>query len=243
MSNQNNVGVVGKPRSTIGDSYKFISSVGFNPKTILDVGVGHGTQILYSAFPSSKIVLIEPLVEFEEAMKNILSNREGDYIIAAAGKENKIVKFNKHLHQLDASSLLKEQTGPETDGEEITVNMIKLDDYVLSKNYEAPYILKVDVQGAELDVIEGAHNILKDCEVIVLEVSLFEFLKESPQFYEVINFMHRKGFVSYDIIPGWTRPLDQALGQIDIVFVKEHGFFRKDHRFCHSHQTQFIFEN
>lgn len=243
MNEQNNVGVIGKPRVTIGDSYKFISSIGFNPKTILDVGVGYGTPTLYSAFPYSKIALIEPLVEFEEAMKNILSHREGDYILAAAGKENKLVKFNKHLNQLDASSLLKEQTGPQTDGEEITVSMIKLDDYVLSKNYEAPYILKVDVQGAELDVIEGAHNILKDCEVIVLEVSLFEFLKESPQFYEVINFMHRKGFVPYDIVPGWTRPLDQALGQVDIVFVKEHGFFRKDHRFCYPDQTQFIFEN
>jgi len=241
MNEQNNVGVIGKPRTSISESYNHISSLGFIPKTVIDVGVGYGTHGLYSAFPSSKLVLIEPLVEFEEAMRNILSQRDGEYIIAAAGKERKITTFNKHLQQLDASSLLKEQTGPETDGEEITVPMIKLDDLILSKKYEPPYLLKVDVQGAELDVIEGAHNILNDCEVIVLEVSLLEFLKESPQFYEVINFMHRKGFVPYDIVPGWTRPLDQALGQVDIVFVKEYGIFRKDHRFSYPHQQYFVY--
>lgn len=239
MNNYSHIGVIGKPRRTNGEMYSFISSFGFSPPTIIDVGVGYGTQELYSAFPQSKLVLIEPLQEFEDAMKNILSNRDGEYIIAAASNKNGTAVFNKHLHQLDASSLLKEQTGPETDGEQVSVPLIKLDDYISSKNFEFPYLLKIDVQGAELDVIEGAHNILNNCEVIVLEVSLFEFLKESPQFYEVINFMHRKGFVPYDIIPGWTRPLDGALGQIDIAFVKEYGMFRQDHRFSYPHQTEF----
>jgi FkbM family methyltransferase len=249
MNEQTNIGVIGKPRTSIGESYHHLSSLGFQPKVIIDVGVGYGTPELYAAFPHSKLLLIEPLSDFEWVMKNILENRDGEYAIAAAGNQNKIVNFNRHIHQLDGSSLLKEQTGSDTDGEEITVPMIKIDDYIISKkqveslnNYEGPYLLKVDVQGAELIVIEGCHNILNDCEVIVLEVSLLEFLKESPQFYEVINFMHRKGFVPYDIVPGWTRPLDQALGQVDIVFVKEHGMFRKDHRFSYPHQTQFTYQ-
>jgi len=242
MNEQNNVGIIGKPRTSINESYHHIALLGFNPKTIIDVGVGYGTHGLYAAFPESKLLLIEPLVDFEAAMKNILETRNGEYVIAAAGNENKDVTFNRHLHQLDASSLLKEQTGPDTDGEEVTVKMIKLDDYLISHHYEGSYLLKVDVQGAELLVIEGCHNILNECEVIVLEISLLEFLKESPQFYEVINFMHRKGFVPFDIVPGWTRPLDQALGQVDIVFVKEHGMFRKDHRFSYPHQKTFIFQ-
>ena len=241
MNEQNSIGVIGRPRTFISQSYQHISSLGFNPKTVIDVGVGYGTEELYNAFPNSKLLLIEPLNDFEPAMKSILETRDGDYVIAAAGNQNQTVTFNRHLHQLDGSSLLKEQTGPETDGEEVSVPMIKLDDYLISNNYEGPYLLKVDVQGAELLVIEGSHNILNDCEVIVLEVSLLEFLKDSPQFYEVINFMHRKGFVPFDIVPGWTRPLDQALGQVDIVFVKEHGMFRKDDRFSYPHQQFFTY--
>ena len=37
------------------------------------------------------------------------------------------------------------------------------------------------------------------------------------------------GYVVYDIIGGINRPLDLALGQKDLVFVKENGVFRKSH--------------
>lgn len=242
MSDYSNIGIVGKPRNSVGEVYSFISSTGFSPKTVIDVGVGYGTPELYAAFPDSKLVLVEPLPEFEESIKNILSHRNGEYLISAAGNQNGTVTFNKHLDSLDCSSVLKEQTGPETDGEEVNVPVIRLEDYILTRNFEPPYLLKVDVQGAELDVIEGATGILNDCEVIVLEVSLFEFLKESPQFHEVILFMHKKGFVAYDIVPAITRPLDGALAQVDIAFVKENGMFRTDHRYKYPHQTQIIFQ-
>ncbi|NIQ16320.1 MAG: hypothetical protein GTO02_18595, partial [Candidatus Dadabacteria bacterium] len=42
------------------------------------------------------------------------------------------------------------------------------------------------------------------------------------------------GFVIYDFLDGLFRPLDNALGQIDIVFVKRDGFFRQDHRWLAS---------
>ena len=52
-------------------------------------------------------------------------------------------------------------------------------------------------------------------------------MKGAPEFFEVIKFMKDKGFVVYDILNGFYRPLDKALGQVDIVFVKEDGKFRK----------------
>jgi len=49
------------------------------------------------------------------------------------------------------------------------------------------------------------------------------------------------GFVAFDIILGWNRPLDNALGQVDIVFVKEDGCFRKDHSFATIDQMERMF--
>lgn len=79
------------------------------------------------------------------------------------------------------------------------------------------------MQGAELDVLEGSHKSLHKTEVIVLEVSMFQFMKEAPEFSDVIFYMKEHGFVAYDIVLGLDRPLDNALGQIDVVFVKENG--------------------
>lgn len=218
-------------RTTIGDSYSQIGSMGFKPRTVIDVGVASGTFELYEAFPEAYYLLIEPLKEFEPDLKLILKRYNGSYIQAVAGSCAGLASFNVHGHQLEGSSLYNESMGSEADGHKVTVPMILLDDVLKEKQLAGPYLIKVDVQGAELDVLEGAQHTLLETEVVVLEVSLFEFMKESPQFYDVVSYMKNLGFVAYDIILGWNRPLDNALGQIDIVFVKESGLFRQDHSY------------
>jgi hypothetical protein len=48
--------------------------------------------------------------------------------------------------------------------------------------------------------------------------------------------MKEQGFVVYDIFGGHNRLLDNALGQIDLVFTKENGIFRKSHDFASKKQ-------
>jgi len=193
---------------------------------------------LYRSFPDSYFLLIEPLKEFETDLNSILKQYKGSYVVAAAGSSSGLVTFNVHKKHLDGSSLYKESMGKEADGDEIRVPLIRLDDILTDKQLSGPYLIKVDVQGAELDVLVGAKQALFEAEVVVLEVSLFEFMKGAPQFYDVVSFMKNNDFVAYDIIQGWNRPLDNALGQIDIVFVKDKGIFRKDHSYSTIEQMQ-----
>jgi len=218
-------------RTSIGESYFQIRRLGFQPKTVVDVGVASGTFELYDAFPESYFLLIEPLKEFEPDLISILQRYKGSYIQAAAGSCPGQVSFNVHDHQLEGSSLYNESMGSEADGHKVTVPMVLIDEVLIEKQLVGPYLIKVDVQGAELDVLEGAQHALLKTEVVVLEVSLFEFMKGSPQFYDVVSYMKNCGFVAYDIILGWNRPLDNALGQIDIAFVKDAGMFRQDHSY------------
>lgn len=139
---------------------------------------------------------------------------------------------------MDGSSLLKEETGIESDGYEIKVSTSRIDEIVEEEKLKGPFILKIDVQGAELEVLSGACSTLKYTEVIALEVSLFKLMKDAPDFYEIINYMKKNGFVAYDILRGFYWPLDNALGQVDIVFVKEEGRFRRDHRYASKNQLK-----
>ena len=91
------------------------------------------------------------------------------------------------------------------------------------------YIVKVDVQGAELQVLDGASTTLKDAELVILEVSFFRFADGFPEFYDVIDYMKKRGFVAYEVFGGHNRPLDGARTQVDIAFVKEDGRFRSSH--------------
>ena len=227
-------------RNNLYQALTFLKKKKFYPKTIIDVGVAKGTKPLYVKFPKSYFLLIEPIKSYEYFLKKILNKYSGSYCLAAASKDKGEVSFNIHPKHMDGSSLLKEEIGVKADGYEIKVSTIKIDDLVNDKKLKKPFLIKVDVQGAELDVLRGAKITMKQTEVIILEVSLFKFMKGAPDFYEVIKFMKDHGFVTYDILRGWYRPLDKALGQVDIIFVKENGMFRQDHRFATTNQLQKI---
>jgi len=214
------------------DALLHISHLGFIPETVIDVGAGEGTLEIYETFPSAYHLLIEPLAEHEDSMKSILEKYEGSYVIAAAHSNSGEIEINVHVDHLDGSSVFKESMGSEVDGVQRTVKAIRIDDILREKNLNGPYLLKADVQGAELSVLDGAIEALKETEAVVLEVSMFEFMINAPQFFDVVVYMKKHGFVVYNFVDKAFRPLDGALAQIDIMFVKENGFFRKDHSFA-----------
>ena len=225
-----------KERNNLYKSLSHINQLRFEPKTIFDIGVAKGTSGLYKAYPKSFFVLIDPLEQYKPYMEKILKKYNGIFKLCAVSDKNETRKFNLHPNHMDGSSLLKEESGREIDGYEIEVTTRIIDDIVIEENLKGPFLLKIDVQGAELQVLKGAENTLKNTEIIALEVSLFKFMKGGPDFFEIISFMKGYGFVTYDILKSIYRPLDNALAQVDIVFVKENGRFRKDHRFATSNQ-------
>jgi hypothetical protein len=80
--------------------------------------------------------------------------------------------------------------------------------------------------------LAGGEKTLENTEYIILEVSLFHFFKQAPVFCDVVAYMKARGFVLYDIYELQYRPLDHALSQVDIAFVKEGGQFRKSHYYA-----------
>ena len=125
--------------------------------------------------------------------------------------------------------MFNETDGASADGSPREVSVTTLNKLAITNDWRQykTILLKVDVQGFELEVLKGAEEIMENIEVVLLEVSFFRFLKGAPDFYEVITYMKSIGYVVYDIISGINRPLDFALGQKDLVFVKENGFFRQ----------------
>jgi hypothetical protein len=142
-----------------------------------------------------------------------------------------MVTINVHP-DLYGSSVLLETEGRHVDGTPREVPVVTVDGLCSEKRLRGPYLIKADVQGAELEVLDGAARVLEDTELILLEVSLFQFYANGPQFYDVLSYMKNRGFVAYDILGHHTRPLDCALAQVDAAFVKENGRFREKHNYC-----------
>ncbi|MBD0328223.1 MAG: FkbM family methyltransferase [Pyrinomonadaceae bacterium] len=220
---------VARVRHTQEALFEHIRRLPFRPGTVIDVGVAYGTPELHSRFPGAKLLLIEPLEEFEPILKELGRKVGTDYVLAAAGAEPGTVTMNVRPQDLAASSRFEELGVP---SERREVPMETLDTLIAERRLPGPYLIKVDVQGAELDVLNGAKQILKKTDFVLLEVSFFRFHSgEEPQFADVVRFMDERDFAVYDIVGGLNRPADDALAQVDVAFVKESGVFRQHHRY------------
>jgi FkbM family methyltransferase len=219
------------PRNTMEESLRHILKLNFQPDIVVDVGAACGTIALLNTFPRSRYLWIEPLSEFENDLKNLALRFKGDYLIAAAGRYNGKVSINM-FPDLMASSILDEYEDETTDGIKREVQLIKLDDLADRFDLKKNLLLKIDVQGAELEVLEGAQRLINNCEIIILECSFFKFKKNIPEFFDIVYYMKTKGFITYEIFDGCNRPLDNALAQKDVLFVKENGYFRKTHKWA-----------
>jgi FkbM family methyltransferase len=212
-----------------------------NPSSIIDVGAAWGsfTRIAAQIFPGKDYLMVEPLTEYANSLCALIEEQDGraTWIKAAAAAEPGTVTFNVH-DDLVGSSLLRETEGAVTDGRPRTVSTIRLDDEIRSRGLSAPHVLKLDVQGSELAVLDGARRILKDTELAILEVSFFDFFQGGSSMVEVISYMAERGFVPYDITTPLYRPLDGALAQLDLCFVQKSGALRRDHIYATPEQRR-----
>jgi FkbM family methyltransferase len=222
-------------RRTLPAVLEHYRKLGLSPATVIDVGVGLGTPELYQAFPAAGLVLVEPLLESQ--LEPFRRGRNATVVPAAAGLQAGEVEIA--VHRVPAcSSLLGARRGDGVVPEQRTVPMVRLDDVV---KQPGPYVVKVDVEGSELGVLGGARRILAEAELVLLEVSFFELVEGMPQFHEVVAWMHDHGFVFGDFYNGHNRPLDDALAQVDVAFIQEHGRFRRQHHYATPAQADALY--
>ena len=221
-------------RASLEGVLRHAHRAGLAPRTVFDVGAAHGdfSQDCAGVFPQARYLLFEPLEEFQGDLERVCGRIADShhYNMAAAATVGETV-INVHS-DLVGSSFYLENEDSDVNGVPRTIPTTTLDAIAEAETPVAPFLIKVDVQGAEMDVLEGARGVLAKTQMVILEVTFFEFFRSAPQFAEVISRMESLGFVVYDIFGLSHRPLDGALAQADVVFVPEGSAFRTHHHYA-----------
>ena len=192
----------------------------FEPKSILDIGanVGQFYNEIKNIFPNSYYYLIEG----SESCEVVLETFNVDYSICLLSDTEKEVDFyiRKNEPRCTGNSIYRENTSF-YDDDQIIVEKKQTKTLSNLLNNQTFDLIKIDVQGSEIDIINGGLDIIKEAKGILMEVSLMEYNQNAPTKEFVYEYMDNLGFKPVELIGNINHPLTYELIQQDILFLNK----------------------
>jgi FkbM family methyltransferase len=221
-----------RSKKTIGDMESFLAhlrGVGFLPAAVLDVGANRAdwSRLARTYFPQAKFILIEPQIEMRPDLDAFCSESAGSaWKLAGAGREPG-EKTLTVWPNFAGSSML---TVPDDNQLERRAVPIITIDSLFTGDEPLPQLAKLDIQGFELEALSSATKLFGHTECFIVETNLVRPLPQMPTFAEVVAFFDAQGYRAYDF-PGYLRrPFDNAVGQVDVAFVRKGGMLDNEQR-------------
>lgn len=192
----------------------------------LDVGANHGQFYVAfkNLFPNSRCLMIEANPHCERRLRGLQS-------------EYRIIGLSDHKGELElVSTVLKPYSKgasfyieaairdlPENEILRTVVPVDTMDNLFKEDTFD---FIKIDVQGSELDILNGGEITIKKSKYVSLEISLVEYNIGAPGYKKILNKMLEFGFFIKDVIEEHNTSSGNLI-QLDLLFtntIKDHVY-------------------
>ena len=197
-----------------------------NPQVIYDVGANVGTWTLLAKalYPQVQVHAFEPLPMHAEKFRQLTAGLKGVHLHEIGLGPRQAQAVIKVTDFSDASSLLKlneegkrlfrlNQIG------ETPIQIQRLDDWVVRHHLPSPDLIKLDIQGYELEALRGGEISLRSANAVLTEVSFVELYQDQCLIDELAGYLRPHGFHLYAF--GAKTELGKPLLQTDALFIKK----------------------
>jgi len=197
-------------------------------RTIVDIGANEGqfAHLARMAFPRAALHCFEPLPESFARLQGRLGNAERvtlhNLALADRSGTSSIIR-----NPYSPSSSLLEMAPSHVEafpftggGEALPVSVSTLDTALAGERIEEPFLVKIDVQGAEDRVIAGGRSILGRARVVIVETSFEHLYKGQALFGDIHDTMRGLGFAYHGNLDQLSSPEDGRILQGDAIFVR-----------------------
>ena len=211
-----------------------------NPSPVIfDVGahIGESVSFLKRVFPSSSIYSFEP---DPDSYKELSSANCADvtyFNLAVSDVDgtlpfyrNKISHTNSllkvNLNSNDSICIAKakaenDQHFFEGFNEKVLVSVVSMDSFVKEHSIDQIDLLKIDVQGAECNVLRGGVGVLLKTRVIVMEIGFFDYYENQTTFLDIESIISPLGFRMFSISEISNNPMNGRTDWVEVVYLNQ----------------------
>jgi FkbM family methyltransferase len=197
---------------------------GFTPKLIYDLGANRGvwTREVSAVFPAAKYVLFEPSHHLQSGLQSFVSTlQHAEVREMALSSQAGVATFS--VSAWDVTSHLGSSNHPDETGYEVNVTTV---DIQSAEDKITPDILKIDVEGEDLNVLIGAKSTLAQTSIVIIETGIC-YQAISNTALRVINALDEYGFDLMGITN--LNPFQDSEGRYSpgIVWLADFAFLRR----------------
>ncbi len=197
-------------------------------QTVIDVGAHTGSfaYAVRSFLPQAKFYSFEPLADcYLILIRNLHRGGRFQAFNVALGDEQGETTMQRSEFSPSSSILLMAETHKQafpwtTKTEPVPIRIQRLDDFREQLRLERKVLLKIDVQGYEMEVLRGGVNTLAEIDYINVECSFQVLYEGQASFDQVYRFLTAHGF---EYAGDWGQmfsPRDGSILQTNALFVR-----------------------
>jgi FkbM family methyltransferase len=172
---------------------------------IVDVGahIGDTVKLYQNYFPGFKIFCFEPFTESCDYLKKRFINDSNIKIVETAlgSKDETKTLYVSNFSNLNSLQRPNERAWGFTDKKSVDVETITLDQFCYENDIKQIDILKLDVQGSELDVLMGSKTILEkgNISLVYVEWQVVPLYENHHKYFKIAEFLADYGYELFNL--------------------------------------------
>lgn len=217
------------PSTDLYSCFANLKKRGFSPTNVLDIGANRGrwSEDCRRAFPDARFTLIEPQLEMKPALDRFCAQtRNANWFQMGVSDQPGKLPFIVYEDQV-SSTFDFDSSRKIRDCEVREIEVTTVNELIESGKCEVPDLLKIDAEGFESRILNGADRVLGQCELIFLEAQLFND-ESDCSLLNLMNQMNGLGYATYDFSWFGQRVQDGAMALCEVVFARKDGQLRSN---------------
>jgi len=196
------------------------------PGVILDVGahLGTTTEVFLQQFPNMSVHCFEPYPQFSSHLRTAFQKQKQvsvhEYALSDTDGQGALITNDLNLSLISRSGECHAADGSDAGLETIDVPLRRLDDFVSDENIDNIFLLKIDTEGNDLNVLKGGEELLKrgGVDIIVCEYFFESIFEGGARYWEISQYLELFGYGMFDI-RDIKRRGDQKLRYGNAIFI------------------------